>query len=219
MVRLPADREKVLEAVKRAKELAGKRNFTQSVELMVSFRDLDLNRVENRIVADVRLPHGTGKSQKVAVFAEGELAANARDAGADLVLGRKEIEELGGDRKRAKKLVDQYAFFLAQVDMMPFVGRQLGPILGPRGKMPKPVPPTADIKSLIESCRAMIRINVRTQPVAHVLVGRERMSEEELADNVEAVISTLESRLPKGLKQIKSAYVKTTMGKPVRIEV
>ncbi len=219
MIFLPIARGKVLEAVKKAKEAAGKRNFVQSIDLMLSFKNLDLNKPENRITAEVPLPHGTGKSQKVLMFAEGELASKAKEAGADLVMGRKEIEALAGDRKKAKEIVEAHDAFLAQADMMPFIGKQLGPVLGPRGKMPKPIPSSADPRPLVERSRGIARINVRTQPVVNMLVGREDMSYDQLADNVEAILKATESRLPRGLRQLKSAYLKATMGKPVGVEV
>lgn len=216
---MPIARERVLEAVKKAREQAGKRKFVQSIDLMLGFKGLDLNKPENRITVEVPLPHGTGKSLKVLMFAEGELARRAKEAGADLVMGQKEIETLAGDRKKAKEIVEAHDAFLAQADMMPLIGKQLGPVLAPRGKMPKPVPLSADPKPLIERSRGIARINVRTQPVVHMLVGREDMSDDQLADNIEAILRAVESRLPRGLRQLKSVYLKTTMGKPVRIEV
>lgn len=216
---MPIAREKILEAVRKAREQAGKRNFVQSFDLMLGFRNLDLNKPENRITAEVLLPHGTGKSLKVMMFAEGELAGKAKEAGADLVMGRKEIEALAGDRRKAKEIVETHDAFLAQADMMPLIGKQLGPVLAPRGKMPKPVPVSADPKPLIERSRGITRINVRTQPVVHMLVGREDMSDDQLADNIDAILRAVESRLPRGFRQVKSVYLKTTMGKPVKVEV
>lgn len=216
---MPITREKVLEAVKKARGAAGKRNFVQSIDLALSFKNLDLSKPENRITAEVPLPHGTGKPQKVVMFAEGELARKASEAAADLVIGRKEIEALAGDRKKAKEVVEAHDSFLAQADMMPFIGKQLGPVLGPRGKMPKPIPPSANPRPLIERFRGIVRINVRSQPVVHLLVGREDMPEEQLADNVEAILRMVESRLPRGFQQLRAAYLKATMGKPVKVEV
>lgn len=215
---LIASKDKILEAVKGAKEKSTERNFTQSFDLAVGFKDLDLNDPSNRINTEVKLPHGTGKSQKIAVFAEGELAERARKAEADRVLSKSEIRELGSNRSRAKKLAEEYGSFIAEASLMPFIGKQLGPVLGPRGKMPQPLPPTADPGALINRLRSTIRVNVREEPVAHLLVGREDMSEEQIADNIESVLSTIESNLQKGSQQIKSIHIKTTMGEPVQIE-
>lgn len=215
---MPTSGEEMLKAVEEAREKSTDRNFTQSFDLAVGLKDIDLNNPENRINTEVELPHGTGKSQKVAVFAKGELAERSRAAGADQVLGRDGIKELGENRSEAKKFADEFGSFIAQADMMPFIGKQLGPVLGPRGKMPRPIPPNADPSDLIESFRSIVRVRVRTEPSVHLLVGKEDMPDEQIADNVVSVLEAIESNLPKGPRQIKSIYLKTTMGKPVRID-
>lgn len=209
----------MLEAVQECKENSTDRNFTQTFDLSVGIKNLDLSKPENRINDDVSLPHGTGKSQKVAIFADGELAERARKAGADQVFSKNELEELGDDKAKAKKVAEEYSSFLAQADLMPVVGKELGPVLGPRGKMPKPVPPTGDPSGLIDASRNKVRVRLRENPVVNLPVGREDMPDEEIAENVESVLNFISSSLPKGPKQIQSVTLKTTMGKPVSIEV
>lgn len=209
----------MLEVVQECKENSTDRNFTQTFDLSVGVKNLDLSKPENRINDDVSLPHGTGKSQKVAIFADGELAERARKAGADQVFSKNELEELGSDKARAKKVAEEYSSFLAQADLMPVVGKELGPVLGPRGKMPQPVPPTGDPSGLIESSRSKVRVRLRENPVVNLPVGREDMPDEEIVENVKAVLDYISSSLPKGPKQIQSITLKTTMGKPVSIEV
>lgn len=211
--------EEILEAVKKAKEVSEERNFTQSFDLSIGIKNIDLSHPENRINEEISLPHGTGKAQKVAIFADGELAERAQEAGADRVFSREELNELGDNRAEAKKIAEEYSSFLAQADLMPVVGKNLGPVLGPRGKMPQPVTPTDDPSRLIEKSRSTVRINVRENPVANLPVGKEDMPEEEIAENVEEVLDFVFSALPKGPKQIKSVTLKTTMGKPVSLEV
>lgn len=219
MNQLSVSEEKILEAVKEAKQKSTDRNFTQSFDLSIGIKDLDLSNPENRINEKVSLPHGTGKKQKVGVFAEGELAERAEKAGADKVFTRNELEELGDNQTEAKKIAEEYSSFLAQADLMPVVGKELGPVLGPRGKMPQPVSPTGDPSKLISASRSSVQINVRDNPVASLTVGTEEMPEEEISENVDAILDFMISQLPKGPKQIKSVTLKTTMGKPVSIEV
>ena len=219
MIIMVASREEILEAVKEAREKSTDRNFTQSFDLSVSVRGVDLSNPENRINEEVSLPSGTGKSQKIAVFADGELAERARDAGADRVMSRNELEELGDDKKQAKNVAEEYSSFLAQADLMPIVGKELGPVLGPRGKMPDPVPPNEDPSNLIKSARSKVRVSIRENPVANLLVGREDMDDEEIAENIDSVLDFITSQLPKGPRQVDSITIKTTMGKPVTIEV
>ncbi|MBI4812918.1 MAG: 50S ribosomal protein L1, partial [Methanobacterium sp.] len=135
-------KQEILEAVKKAKEESQPRNFTQSVDVVITIKDLDVKKPENRIDEEVLLPNGRGKDVKIAFIADGELALQAKNAGADMVINKGELEEMGKDRKEAKKIANRLDFFVAQADMMPLVGRFLGPVLGPRKKMPKPVPAT-----------------------------------------------------------------------------
>jgi len=216
---MPIPHENVLKALKQVREVGGKRKFTQSVDLMVSLKDIDLKKTESRIAEEVVLPHGIGKPRKVVMFAEGELARKARDAGVDLLLGREDIDALQKDRKRAKQVADGYDSFIAQADLMPSIGKQLGPILGPRAKIPKPVPPTADPRPIIERGRKTVRIRTREQPTLHVPIGVESMTDEQLAENIRAVLDVIERKLERGLNQVGSLHVKTTMGKSVKVEV
>jgi len=215
---LPIDRKSILKAVEEAKKSVEKRRFTQAVDLILTLKDIDLKRPENRINELVELPHSSRSRVKIIVFAGGDLALRAEKAGADMILRREEIERFANDKKGAKKLVRDTEFFLAETTLMATVGKVLGPILGPRGKMPTPVPPTAPIDTLIERHRRSVKVRIRDQLNAQVSVGTEEMSSETIADNIQAVVALLERRLEKGLRNIRGAYVKTTMGPSVRIE-
>jgi large subunit ribosomal protein L1 len=85
--------------------------------------------------------------------------------------------------------------------------------------MPKPVPPNAPIAPIVERLRRTVRLRTKDKPVVHVAVGSEDMSDEDVAQNVEAVLTHLERKLDKGMGNIKSVYIKTTMGPSVRVEV
>lgn len=213
------DIKKIIEAVKEAKEKAKERKFKESVDLSISFKNLDLKKPENRISTEITLPHPINKPVKVCVIASGDLEVRAKNEGVDAVLSRTDLEKFLSDRKAAKKLAKQFDFFLAQVDLMPLVGRSLGPVLGPRGKMPKPIPPTADVKSLVEQYRRTVRIRMRNNPVIHVRVGTKDMEDEKIAENIKAVLEFLLEKLEKGIQNIKSIYVKTTMGPPVPVKM
>jgi large subunit ribosomal protein L1 len=101
---------------------------------------------------------------------------------------------------------------------MPLVGRILGPVLGPRGKMPIPVPPTADIAALVAKHRKTIVIRLRNQPILQCRIGMENMKEEEIAGNIQAVFRVLDGKLKKGMKNVKFAYIKTAMGAPIKVK-
>ncbi len=208
--------QNVLKAVKKAKEQSKPRNFTQSMDMIINVRDLDVKKPENRFNEEVTLPNGRGKDVKIGVIADGELIVQAKDAGVDLVINKADLEELGKDRKAAKELVNSIDFFVAQADMMPLVGRFLGPILGPRNKMPKPVPANIKLEPLLERLKNTVKVGIKQQPSIQIIVGSQDMTDEEIAENIETVLTILDRQLDKGRNQIKSMFIKTTMGPTVR---
>ncbi|NYB26762.1 MAG: 50S ribosomal protein L1 [Methanobacteriaceae archaeon] len=210
-------KQEILEAVKKAKEDAKPRNFTQSIDVVINIKDLDVKKPENRIDEEVFLPQGRGKDVRIAFIADGELALQAKNAGADLVITKSDLEELGKDRKEAKRMANQYNFFVAQADMMPLVGRFLGPVLGPRKKMPKPVPANAKPDPIIDRLKNTVNVRIKNQPVIQALVGTQEMDDERIAENIETILGILDRNLEKGRNQIKSMYVKTSMGPVARV--
>ena len=207
----------IIDAVKEAKEQAKPRNFTQSIDVIINIKDLDVRKPENRFSEEVALPNGRGKEIKIGVIADGELALAAKNAGVDVVISKEDLQEFGKDIKAAKKVVNSVDSFIAQADMMPLVGRFLGRILGPRNKMPKPVPASARIEPLLERVQSTIKVGVKQQPSIQILVGTQDMDDEKLAENIEAVLAVLDRNLEKGRNQIKSMYIKATMGSVVRV--
>lgn len=208
----------IVEAVKKALDESNnkKRKFTQSVEMVINLKDVDMNKPENRIDEEIELPKGRGKAAKIAVFASGELAARAKDV-ADLVIKPEEIKELAEDKKRAKEIATEYDFFVAEAPLMPSIGKALGRVFAPRGKMPKPIPPDANIEEIVKKLRNSVRIRSKDKPTFHSLVGREDMPPEDIAENVENVLSRVENKLERGRANVRSVYIKTTMGKSVRV--
>ena len=215
---MPLDQETIVNAIKEAREKSKKRNFTQSVELILNLKDVDMKSPEGRIQERIELPHPSPeKPNKICVIATGELALKAKRAKADLVIGKDELEGLAGKKKDLRKFANEYDFFIAEAPLMPRVGKILGPALGPRGKMPVPVPPAADISGLMNKYRKMVSVRMRNQPVIRCRVGTESMKEEEVAENVQTVLRVIEGKLKRGMKNIKTVYLKTSMGTPVKI--
>ena len=209
---MPLDKRKIVEAIKKAKQSSKKRNFVQSIELAVN-----LKKPENRLNTEITLPNETGKEPKICVIATGDLAVKAKDAGVH-VIDKDELNEISRNRKNVKKLAQEYDFFVARADLMPQVGKTLGPVLGPRGKMPKPIPPNADINAILNQYKKNARIRMRNNPVVHLRVGNENMDEDKVAENVQNVINFLEGKFERGARHIKSVYLKTTMGPAIKVE-
>jgi large subunit ribosomal protein L1 len=215
---MPLDKKTLLDAVKEAKTKSGEKKFTQSIELILDIKEIDMKSPEGKIQQVVDLPHATGKLNKIMVISSGELAMNARNAKVDKVLEKADLEGLAGKKKELRKLASDYDVFLSEAYLMPLVGRILGPVLGPRGKLPVPVPPNADIAPLITKHHKTIVVRMRNQPIIQCAVGTADMNEEEIVDNIQAVLRMLEGKLKRGLKNIKYAFIKTSMGTPVKIK-
>ena len=207
------------DSVTQCKKETKKRKFIESIDLAVNFKDLDLKIPSNRFNFQTTLPHPVRKKPQVAIFATGEIAVNAKNAGVKTVLGRTELEALGKVPKEIRKMARDHDFFLAEPPLMPLIARFLGKYLAPRGKMPQPITPNVDIPQLLERLTRTSRLRIKENPVVLTKVGTVKMDSRQIAENIEAIIHALEGRLEKGIMNIRSAHIKTTMGKTVKIEV
>jgi len=210
-----ADQE-IEQAVSRALEDRPERNFRETVDLAINLRDLDLNDPSNRVDESVVLPAGTGQETQIVVFAEGETAVRAEEV-ADDVLSGDELEELGDDDDEAKDLADATDFFVAEESMMQDIGRYLGTVLGPRGKMPTPLSPDDDVVETIERMKNTVQLRSGDRRTFHTRVGAEDMDAEEIADNIDVILRRLHADLEKGPLNVDTIYVKTTMGPAVEV--
>ena len=210
--------EKITQAIKDALENAQERKFVESVDITFTIRDVDLKNPNNRIKEEIRLPSGRGKELKIAMFAAGEAATKAKDAGIH-VFTPQEIEEFGGQKGKAKKMANSFDFFLSEVPHMGLIGRYLGIVLGPRGKMPRPVPPTLDPAAIAAGLKSTVVVKSGDRMTFHVAIGTAKQSQEELVANAMAIYNRVTSKLERGIGNIRSLYIKTSMGPAQRIEV
>jgi large subunit ribosomal protein L1 len=210
-----ADQE-IEQAVARALEDRPERNFRETVDLAINLRDLDLNDPSNRVDESIVLPSGTGQETSIVVFAEGETAVRAEDV-ADEVLSKSELEDLGDDDDEAKDLAEETDFFIAEESMMQDIGRYLGTILGPRGKMPTPLSPDEDVVETVNRMKNTVQVRSGDRRTFHTRVGAEDMSADEIADNIDVILRRLHADLEKGPMNLDSVYVKTTRGPAVEV--
>lgn len=201
----------IVTAVKKALEHSPKRNFVQTVDLSINLKDVDLSIPKNRIQEDIVLPHGRGKPIKVCVIGSGEMLIKAKEV-ADRVVSVEELGTIADDKKQAKKMANEFEYFIAEAPLMPTIGKRLGIVLGPRGKMPKPIPPGADPKPMIDNLRKSVSIRSKDNMTFHTSVGTADMTPEDIADNIELIFKRIGLKLEKGTLNIRSAFVKTTMG-------
>jgi large subunit ribosomal protein L1 len=210
--------EKINQAIKDALSNAPKRKFVESVDITFTIKDVDLKNPTNRIKEEIRLPSGRGRELKIAMFAASEAATKAKAAGLT-VFTPQDIEDLGGNKGKAKKIANSYDFFLSEVPHMGLIGRYLGVVLGPRGKMPRPVPPTLDPGIIAAGLMSTVVVKSGDKTTFHTAFGTANQSEEELQANAMAVYNRVISKLERGLGNIRSLYIKTSMGPAQQIEV
>jgi len=207
--------QKVIDAIKKARD-TNKRNFKQTFDLAINLKNIDLKNPENKIKAEIKLPHAFN-DYKIGIVAD-NLLPQAKDLENVLIIRKEQIEVYGKNKKEAKKLARSCDYFLAEAPLMPIIGKFLGPILAPKNLMPTPISPTAqNLKSIVDQKMNVIKIQLKDSPTIHLAVGKEDMKDEEVAENIDFAIKSVLTNLPKGREQIKNFIIKLTMGKPVKV--
>lgn len=188
-----------------------KKNFTQSIDLIISLKGIDLKKSENKFSEDVLLPHGRGRDAKVAIFSD-----NLSNLDCD-VFTSSDIQKFTNNKREARKMVAGADFLLSEALLMPAIGKSMGQILAPKGKMPKVI--VGDVRKLIENYKKSVRVAIKNAPVIQCFVGKEDVDNKKIAENVEAILKFLETKLPRGRQNIGKVLLKLTMSKPVKVEV
>jgi large subunit ribosomal protein L1 len=207
--------QKVLDAIKKARDTK-KRNFKQAFDLAINLKNIDLKKPENKIKTELKLPNIVAKEVKIGVIAD-ILLPQTRDLENIIVIRKDQIESYGKNKKAIKKIAEECSSFIAEAPLMPTVGKFLGQILATRNLMPTPIPPTADLKAVIEQRKNIIKIQLRDSPTIHLAIGTEEMEDEKIAENIDVVLKAVMASLPKGREQIKNFVIKLTMGKPIKV--
>ena len=201
------------EAVRLMKE-AKRAKFDESVEVHIR-TGLNVRHADEQLRGTIALPHGLGKEVKIAVFAKGDKAREAEEAGADVV----------GDEDLAGRIEEGFTDFdvaIATPDMMPVVGR-LGRILGPQGKMPNPKVGTVtmDVGKAVEESKAG-KVEYRTDRTAivHMTVGKTSFEERQLLENYQAIVEELIRAKPSAAKgkYLRTIVMASTMGPGIKVD-
>jgi large subunit ribosomal protein L1 len=192
------------------------RKFDQSIDLTIVLKDIDVKKgfSFNEVV---HLPNKPTRKATVCVVASGEMGTRAKRAEADKIIEADELDRLGTNKKEAKKLAKSYDFFVSDTSLMATVGRSLGQFLGPKGKMPTPIPYGAPIESILDRLRSSVRVRVRNQLNVSTKIGDEKMDDKQIVQNANAVLAVIEKKLPQGDKNIRNTLVKLTMGHSISL--
>ncbi len=208
-----SEEDKFLEAVKKLREEKGKRNFDQTLDLIVNLKNFDIRREAFSLFIEV--PNKI-KEKKIAGFFEKE---------------SKSVETIIKDnfsrykeKKDIKKLIKKYDFFIANAKLMPLVATSFGRVLGPAGKMPSPqlgILANEDektINAVKEKINSTVRIKIK-EPSIKTGIARQSNSDEEIVKNIMAVYNKLIEALPKKKENIRNVKIKFTMGEPILVEI
>lgn len=214
------EKAKIQEAIKALRTEENKRKFAQTVDLVVNLQGLDMKKPEHQLDFYITLPHNRGRKIKVCALIGPELTAEA--ASCDKAVMENEFETYGKDKKTVKKLADEYDYFIAQANIMPKIATAFGKIFGPKRKMPNPkagcvVPPKTVLKPLVEKLQTLTRIYAKEKPIVQCVVGIESMKDEDLIENAAAILDQIIHHLPGEANNIKNAYLKLTMSKPIKV--
>jgi large subunit ribosomal protein L1 len=209
--------KRFLDAIEKAKTESPQRKFSQNWDMSIEFKNMDMKKPESKLNLEIPLPEGRGKDIKVMFIAD-TLIEDAKKL-ADGVLTKSDIEKLSGKKKEIRQLASEYDSWIAEAPLMPLVGKALGMILAPRGRMPKPVPPRSKIEGIIAITKKTVRVKAKDTPVVHAPIGTDKMTPEQIAKNALHVFNVVSEKLPKGRNNVKSVHLKLTMGKSVKVEL
>lgn len=213
------NKNNILDAIKKARENSKKRKFNQSFDLVINLKNLNLKKPEENVNTFLNLPYGRGRKVKVCALVGQELINKAKEV-CDKTLLKDDFSRL--DKKDIKNLANEFDFFIAQVNLMPDIAKYFGKILGSRGKMPNPkagcvVPINAEVKPLYEKLQKTVKVETKNEPILKLSVGNEAMKDEDVAENISGIYSTILGLLPQEKNNIKNIFLKLTMSKPVLV--
>ena len=210
------NKKQILDAIKAVRENSPKRNFKQTVDLLIKLKGIDLKKQDQKVDFFLTLPNTLGKKVKVCGLMDSKLAGKGKEV-FDFIVHKDNFSDYK-DKKLIKKLTSEYDFFVAQAELMGLVAATFGKVFGPKGKMPNPkagcvVPlTTLDLKPLYEKLQRSVKVTTKNEISIKVPVGIETMNDDEIVENVEAVYSNLLPKLPHGEINISSVSIKLTMG-------
>lgn len=216
------NKQLILKALKELREKSTKRKFSQSIDLLINLKEVDLKKQENKIDLFLEVPHRRLKDVKIAAIVDTQLVKQAKSL-FNTVLSKEDIITFKGKIKQQKKLANTHDFFIAQTELMVQIASVFGKVLGARGKMPSPkagcvVPGSANLQPLKEKLQKTIRIQTKNEASIKASVGDESMSDDQLADNILIVYNNLATKLPNEVDNIKYTAIKLTMGPLFKVE-
>ncbi|MBI5391582.1 50S ribosomal protein L1 [Candidatus Woesearchaeota archaeon] len=210
------EKQDIITAITELRQKSPKRNFLQTIDFVANLQGLDIKKPEHKVDFALPLPHKLSKKTKICAFVDSQLTAQAKPL-FDTVITKEEFPKWAADKRNQKKLAKTHRLFVAQMEVMAQVAATFGKVLGPRGKMPNPkaggvFPGAAQLQPLMKRWENLARLQTKNELVIKTPVGDEKMSDDQIAENVMAVYNTLISKLPQEKNNIRNTLLKFTMG-------
>ncbi len=204
------------------------RKFDETVDLVINIRDVDIKNPNNRIDQEYLLPHpikGNLPKEKVCFIVKDDMEISLKKMGYNII-NPGMLDDLQRQSKKDKKAVaNKYDYFVARADLMRNLAKVLARFLGQQGKMPRPQPkgfgvikPNENLEAFISKLNRIIKITMKKSLLIQLKFGKKSQEFEELKDNLDSILSFVKDHLPNGNNNISSIYIKTTMGKAVKVE-
>ena len=199
---------------------AKKRNFDESVDVIFTFKNMNLKNKEHRFEFFVTIPNPFIKKLKTLIFVKDKQLLESAKGIVDKIIPEDKIKSLS--KKDIKKLAQDYDLLLAEGQAMLSVGKYLGQTLSPRGKMPQIVPANPQaIKAFIDSAYAKVKLSNKknkSSVAVQTRIGKRSLDASQIADNTMVVYNALVDKLPAGIHNIRRVLFKTTMSAPIKVE-
>ncbi len=203
------------------------RKFDETIDLIINLKDINLNDPKQRIDKEILLPNEIVKNDhpNVCVIASEDMLLEAKNMGLDTMDSDGLVALNTQQKKDKKKFVKKYDFFIVEDKMMRDVARYMARFMGPLGKMPKPFPAgygiissVDELKTAVERYKRAINVQVKKMPIIQVKIGKKSMEIQKLFENLKTIVDYVADQMPHKFNNFRSVYIKSTMGKPIKVE-
>lgn len=215
------DKKSIAKAFAELKASTKERKFPQAVDLIVNLKDINLKKPEEQVEFFTIIPKPLAKKNKICAIVAHDMEEEAKKV-CDKVIFLEDLDKYAKDKKAAKKLAEEFDFFIAQANIMGKVAGALGRVFGPRGKMPNPkagcvFPPKTQLQPIYDELQQTVKLSAKKLPIFNVKVGTIESSSEDIAENVMYLYDQIVHHLPKEQHNVKNAILKLTMSKPTKL--
>lgn len=204
------------------------RKFDETIDLIINVRDVDIKNPNNRIEQELLLPHGikgNNSRDDVCFIVKDDMEIKLKELGYDVINPDRLDDIQSLSKKEKKKIAHKYDYFVSRADLMRNLARVLARFLGQTGKMPRPQPkgfgvirPDEDIEEYVKRLDRIVKVRMKKQLLMQLKVGKKSQPKEDILENIDTVLTFVEQQLPFGYANVDSIFLKTTMGKPAKVE-